>query len=176
MTVLRDIDVFSDHDIVHRMTIVSVLVVCAGMVALLAWLAIVGSCEVDGLGDLVVVTLVTVASFVAHELVHGLFFRLLGGRGAHVRFGAAAGMLYATCPGLVLSRTRFLVVLLAPTIVLSVVLGLLGPLVGWPVTAIVSCTIHLSGCTGDWEFVRSILSDPRVTSCEDTERGIRLLG
>jgi hypothetical protein len=60
------------------------------------------------------------ATFVAHEAVHGLVFRAFGGR---PRFGAGMtyGMpyFYAACPGQWFVRDRFLIVGLAPLVILD---------------------------------------------------------
>ena len=36
--------------------------------------------------------------------------------------------------------------------------------------------LHLSGCVGDWYYVRTILRDRRIVACEDTSFGVRFFG
>lgn len=63
-----------------------------------------------------VLLLITVISFV-HELIHGLFYFIYGGK---VSFGFKG--IYAYCrekSSLELSRTKFLIVLLAPLVIIS---------------------------------------------------------
>lgn len=113
-------------------------------------------------------------SLPVHELVHAACFKLLGGRGTRVRFGFQAGMLYAGCPGRRFARGRFLVVLLAPLVLLTcvyVVLGFLGdaPLLAWALV-----WLHASGCAGDAYFAWLVLRHPEARLCEDTSVGFTL--
>lgn len=117
-----------------------------------------------------------VASLPVHELVHAALFRLFGGPGTRVRFGCQSGMLYAACPGLVLTRGRFCVVLAGPALVVSALLVAGGYAAGVPSLGLVAFTAHLSGCAGDLLAIWLAIRTPRCTHCEDTERGVRFLG
>ncbi|MCH3968010.1 MAG: DUF3267 domain-containing protein [Atopobiaceae bacterium] len=175
MTLIRDIDLFDDQDLLRRITLTSLVTLGVGVALVVAWLVSGWSHEQVGPLWLVGAVVATLVSFGVHELVHGVLFKVYGGSKAHVSFGARAGMLYATAPGLVLTRHRFEVVLMAPTILVS--LASLVPLVwGCPLMCVVVCLIHLSGCAGDWAFARIIHQDHLVVTCEDTDRGIRLYG
>lgn len=110
-----------------------------------------------------------------HELIHGALFRLMGGPGTKVTYGASSGMLYASCPGLVLPRTRMAAVLLAPAIVLSVVLLGLGARLALPLLGYVCFVAHLSGCVGDLLAATKALANNRCTHLQDTEVGVDLL-
>ncbi len=114
------------------------------------------------------------ASLAVHESVHGLFFKLLAPAGARVTFGAnwRAGMLYACAEGIVYTRRRYLAIALAPTALVTALALALACLSGWPVLWYAVAVCHLSGCTGDWGYVRAILADRRIAYCEDTERGV----
>ncbi|MCI1664955.1 MAG: DUF3267 domain-containing protein [Atopobiaceae bacterium] len=176
MRVIRDIDVFDDEALMRHMTACSLVTLALGLAAVFACFASGMPHEAVGVPWLLVTLVVTAISLAVHELVHGALFRVLGGPDAHVRFGAKAGMLYAGAPGIVLGRRRFLLVLLAPTFVVTVVLLVGGLVLGVPLGAAVAAVMHLSGCSGDWAFSAAIIRDPAVTMCEDTDRGIRLLG
>lgn len=118
------------------------------------------------------------AALAAHELVHGVLFRLFAPAGARVSFGAdwKAGMLYACAEDVVYTRAQYLVIALAPTVVVTALLLLLGMASGWPVLWYAVAVLHLSGCTGDWGYVAAIARDPRIMWCEDTEWGVRFYG
>lgn len=175
MTLIRDIDLFDDQDLLREITVTSLVTLGAGVVLVAAWLVSGWSHEQVGLLWFVGTVVAMLVSFALHELVHGILFKVYGGSKAHVSFGARAGMLYATAPGLVLTRHRFEVVLMAPTILVS--LASLAPLVwGCPLMCVVVCLVHLSGCAGDWAFAQIIHQDHLVVTCEDTDRGIRLYG
>lgn len=157
------------------MTIESLAVAVCGGAFALCWIGL-GWPRGGFTGGWLFWMLAAAASFCAHELIHGLFFKLLGGSGAHVSFGAKQGMLYASAHGLVLSRARFSGVLLAPAVLVSLGCLVLGVGLDAPLGFFAVFVVHLSGCTGDIEFVRAILGDARVRWVEDTESGIRLFG
>ena len=85
-------------------------------------------------------------------------------------------MLYAGCPGLVLERDRFCIVLAAPAIILSAALLGVGSLLDLPFLGYVVFVLHLSGCAGDLLAIWEIRRERSCIRCEDTERGVRLLG
>lgn len=132
-----------------------------------------------GAGGWALWVLVVIATSVVvlpvHELVHAALFVLFGGPGTRVRFGFQDGMLFAGCPGLVLARPKFCVVLAGPAVVLSAVLLMVPAALGLPLAGYVAFALHLSGCSGDLlAFVRA-LREPACTHVEDTDSGVRLL-
>lgn len=139
-------------------------------------------CDAGGLGGALAwaaaVLLAYAVCLPAHELVHGAFFKLLGPAGTKVRYGYKSGMLFAGCPGALLARGRFVAVLMAPCLALSLLCLVLG-FVMWDMpaqrlAALCVFLLHLSGCTGDFYFVRLIALHREADLVEDTDRGIRL--
>lgn len=176
MTELLDIDFLGDERLRARLTRWSLVLLACGLVATFAVAPLLTSgVALHLLTALALLAGVTLVSLPVHELVHALFFRLLGGRGVHVRFGHADGMLYAGCPGLVLTRGRFLVVLLAPTVVLTVALVLIGMVFDLLFIALLAASFHLSGCAGDLLAAWIVARESACTHCQDTEVGVRLL-
>lgn len=47
---------------------------------------------------------------------------------------------------------------------------------GYPLLCYLAAGLHLSGCVGDWYYVRTILRDRRIVACEDTSFGVRFFG
>ena len=117
-------------------------------------------------------------SLVVHELVHGFFFKQYAPPGAHVTFGAnwKLGMLYASAENIVYTRQQYLVIAVAPSIVVTFVLVAIGIGLKWPLWTMVAATAHLSGCTGDWGYIRAIRKDLSITHCEDTSWGVAFYG
>ena len=113
-------------------------------------------------------------SLVAHELVHAVFFRAYAPPGAHVRFGAnwRLGMIYASAEGIVYTRRHYLVIALAPSVAVTLAVLAVGTGLKWPLWTILVATVHLSGCTGDWGYVRALRRDPSIAWCEDTAWGV----
>lgn len=182
MTELDDIDVLKDGRTQRTVAVWSavVLVACLALSA-----ALIAPGVVDGTDDelgrlgplawLVLMAAGVLVSLPVHELIHGVLFRLMGGPGTRVRYGAASGMLYAGCPGLVLPRGRMSVVLLGPAVVLSAALVAIGLAGGLPSLGLAWFSCHLAGCAGDLYFVRLIWREPGCTHVRDTEVGIALL-
>ena len=126
----------------------------------------------------VLLAVVTLASLVVHELVHGFFFRQFAPAGSHISFGAnlKLGMLYASAEGIIYTRQQYLVIAVAPSIVVTLLLLAIGIGLKWPLWTIIVVTAHLSGCTGDWGYVRTIMRDTSITHCEDTSWGVEFYG
>ena len=92
-----------------------------------------------------------------------------------VTFGAQNGLIYTSAAGSVLTRPRYVCVLVAPTVLLS--LAILGaclaagaPLLGWCLFA-----LHLSGCAGDLIMAARIATERGCTHVRDTDYGCELL-
>ncbi len=118
--------------------------------------------------------IVTVASLIVHELVHGVFFKLFASAGARVTFGAnwKRGMLYACADGIVYTRCQYLVIALAPTFAVTALLVLAGVAFGRPVVGVFAAVLHLTGCAGDWAYAEEIHRDPAIAFCMDTDWGV----
>lgn len=174
MRVVRDVDILSDARTQRLVTRLS-LATLAACALVGAALAVGGAWRVAGIAPTLVALGAYLACLPLHELVHAALFLLLGPCGTRVRFGYASGMLYATCPGTVLSRGRFAAVLLAPCVVISAACAVVGAALDQPLLAWAVFALHGAGCAGDLYFVWLILRTPEATACEDTDRGMRLL-
>lgn len=106
------------------------------------------------------------------------FFKLLAPAGAKVTFGAnrETAMIYACAEGVVYSHRRYMAVCLAPTVVVTTAFALGFAFSGYPLLCYLAAGLHLSGCVGDWYYVRTILRDRRIVACEDTSFGVRFFG
>lgn len=142
---------------------------------------LLGACAFSSallLGWLVALVAASTVALLAHELVHALFFKLLAPSGARVTFGAnwSAGMLFACAEGIVYARRRYLTIVIAPTVVVTALVLIIGVAFGTPVLGCAVAAIHLCGCAGDWYYVRTICRNPVIAYCEDTTWGVRLFG
>lgn len=182
---LGDIDFFGDDALRQRLVRASVWLLIGGA-ALAVVLSVVADTGVieemralpgdwDAAMWPLAMAALSVVALPVHELVHALFMRVLGGPGTRVSFGYQAGMLYAGCPGLVLSKPRFVAVLLAPTVLVTAALLGLGLVLGYPFMTLWAAVLHLSGCSGDILAAGAILRERACTHCRDTERGVELL-
>jgi hypothetical protein len=118
------------------------------------------------LGSLIVALPLT---FVAHEAIHGLVFRAFGGK---PRYGAGLtyGMpyFYAACPGQWFVRDRFLVVGLAPLVVLDAAALLLLLPAATAAFGVGVLVFNTSGAVGDLWAAGVIIQAPRWIEIEDT--------
>jgi len=134
-----------------------------------------GTHEVTIIFDLVGIAAtvaIVVVSIVAHEGVHGLAALAFGGRPT---FGAGMSQkvmpyFYCTAPGHRFTVAQYVMVALAPTVVVTgaLMLGLLS-IVGW--WFVLAFALHLSGCIGDWLIVYRAVHSPRGSLIEDTRDG-----
>jgi hypothetical protein len=129
-----------------------------------------------GIGELLVLSVITIGLAVLHELVHGLAMRRMG---ATPSFGADVlhrilPVFYTTAPGHWFSGREYLVVALAPMVVVSglgaawVAFGPFGKELWQPLA------LHLAGCMGDLWITGLILRQPAHTTFEDRPDGVNL--
>lgn len=131
----------------------------------------------SGMGALLafLLTLLLIAVLMLlHEWIHGLVMRRFG---AHPTFGrgvAAGAMpyLYCTAKGHLFSKWQFLIVALAPSVVISAVcaLAIMLPSGGW---LVVPAAVHLGGCIGDFWVSGIVAQKPDDMRFDDTITGVR---
>lgn len=129
-----------------------------------------------GLPEIGLGILAIVLTLVLHELVHGLVMRIFGAR---PRYGALwkQAMFYATSPGYAFRRNHYVVVALAPFLLISllVVLGmwLLQGTV-WVALLGVGGLLNASGAVGDLWITRIVLRYPDRAYIMDERDGMRV--
>lgn len=175
MTCIDELDVLGDEPLRKRMlrwsgVVFAVTVVAAVLVLVVARPSPVG--VVAQIAGGIVASLVVLP---VHELIHGAAFKLLGGPEVRVSFGHAAGCLYTRTNDAVLSRWRFVAVLLAPSVLLTVALLTAGTALGAPAAGVLAAGLHLTGCTGDLLMAWVIVRERGARYVQDTEDGCRLL-
>ena len=185
---IGNIRTLEDQEFLHGICRASYAVLLMGTLGGVALFGFYGApCELalavaGGVGGVALwvagVVLAMLLSFAAHEAIHALFFKVLGPKGAHVTFGwnLESAMIYACAEGAIYSRRRYLAVVLAPTVAVTCLVAVLGIEFGCDLAAWVICVVHLSECTGDWSYVRTIVSDRRIRWCEDEAWGVRFYG
>lgn len=172
MRLIANIDVLDDELLLGRIMRTS-FALLAGGAAITLFLALL--CEVGlGLVWWLWLCFLSVAALPVHELVHGAAFKLFV-PGCRVSFGWQGAFLYTSANGAVMRRRSALLVLLAPAVVVTCALVLLGLSLSGPALAAALAFFHLAGCTGDLAMVREILREPACTHVRDTDLGIDLL-
>lgn len=140
-----------------------------------AWLR-GGFADTNGLDWALGAFLGTALSIVLHEIVHGLFMLLFG---ALPQFGfkADVGVFYATAPGAVFSRNRYVIMALAPFILLTLVA--LWAIWTWPGRVAIFWSfvgvLNFSGAAGDIWIARYLLKYPATVFVVDEADGMRII-
>lgn len=110
-----------------------------------------------------------------YEGVHGAVMRFFGAQpefGILWRLGAA----YATAPGYAFTRNQFVVIALAPLVVLSLLGGLLlAWLPGWLIpAAVIFLSLNAAGAAGDLWMTVVVLRYPPDAQIMDERDGVRV--
>lgn len=171
---IGDIDILEDEILQGEIWVASMIVLLAGVLVGLIF-AFCGAHEPVSLRWFLALAVLSLVSQPVHELVHAAGFMVASGFRAHIRFGFTTGMLYTSAEGTMLRKGAFLVVLLAPAVVVSGALAIGCCLTGHPLLAYFSCVLHLAGCTGDFSYCYLIAREPNVAYVEDTARGVSLM-
>lgn len=126
--------------------------------------------------ELLVFAVLVTAIIVPHEWVHGLAIRYYGGK---PRYGVGLAHFvlpyaYATTDHR-FERNQFVVVALAPLVVLTLVGVALMAAFGWG-WLVVPLAANAGGAVGDLWMVLTVLGYPSHVSVEDSTTGVRILG
>lgn len=111
---------------------------------------------------------------VVHELIHGAFFKLFHPEGK-VKFGFKNGMAYATSPNSFYTRGQFILICLAPFVLISSALmgyALFSLNTSVPLIFLASC--HAASCVGDFYWVYLISKQGGNIRVQDTEVGMSI--
>lgn len=110
-----------------------------------------------------------------HELCHGLGFRLFG---APVRYGMnlSKGVLFATADGYYFTRDAYLVIGLAPLILITIGAVILMIFAGGSLRAAIALmgAVNIGGAVGDMWFVSVCLRYPRTLLARDLGDSVEL--
>ncbi len=175
MRKLKDIDILGDAELQARVLRSSIAIAAVGIAV-----AVVVVCA--GLADMSKLSLLWILAFVVgcvvplavHEFIHAIAFKILA-PGCHVSFGWQDSFIYTKTDGAILARRDMTCVLLAPTVILSVVLLVVPAVLGHPVLGWLLMVMHLSGCTGDILMAIEAWECSECTHVQDTEFGVTLL-
>ena len=131
-----------------------------GYLWLLAWMRPAASYAFNSskwLANLLAVLLVYIAVIVLHEIIHGLFFWIITGEKPHYGFKGAYA--FAAAPDWYLPRGPYLMVGLAPFVLITLIGILLIPITpdGWLILLGVAVTANASGAIGDLAVVAWLL-------------------
>ena len=174
MRSVAHLDILGDTPLARRMVVVSAVLLAVGFVGAFL-LVVAGGWGMDVGAWFAVSVVASLVALPVHELVHAAAFLLLGHGCVRIRFGYQTGMLYTRAEGEPLTRGRFIVVLLAPSVLVTAALAAVGELVAGPSLAWVLAWAHLSGCAGDLAMVGGIARTSGCTHVRDTDTGVELL-
>ena len=152
------------YAIIHQQTVSFSIIIISAEGG--AWQGIIG---------LVVLLAITFVTTIIHELVHGIAFATFGGS---PRYGLKVKYLlplaYATSPGDIFRRNAFIVIGLAPLLVIDVVSLLMltiFPQAPWLIWVI---AFNTSSAIGDIWIAVQLLRRPKLIGVEDREESIAI--
>lgn len=127
----------------------------------------------DLLLGLLALTLSLFVTLILHEMTHGLFFWLFTRARPH--FGFKGAYAYAAAPGWYIPRPPFLLIGLAPLVILSALGLLILPFVPFPGSLLLLFALFTNavGAIGDLYMVARLLTVPRRALIEDVGDSIR---
>ena len=128
----------------------------------------------DGLLALVVVLLVIFITLILHELVHGFFFWLFTKE--RPQFGIGPGYAYAAAPDWYFPKGKYLVVGLAPLVVLTV-LGLVAIALvpsAWVAVLFLAVVFNAGGAVGDLYICIRIAGEAQGIRVRDMGDGFEI--
>jgi len=124
--------------------------------------------------DVFLVALIFVVFIGLHELIHGAFFWIFSH--SRPRFGIGGGYAFAAAPGWFFPRGQYLIVALAPLVILSLLGMALVAIV--PVTGVTGILLGMvtnaSGAVGDMWIVYRLLREGNNIVVEDLGDGIKI--
>lgn len=175
MKEIGSIHVFEDEELLSHIAKLSAAVFVSG-VALSVALAIEG--YFHSIFDPFTYVLIAVGSVLAvmlHEGIHAVFFKVFAPKGSKVAFGAnlQTFMVYAKSEGVVYTRLQYMIIAMAPTVIITVLLAIFAACTSRLGASYYTALVHLTGCVGDWCYFEQIWGDKRITHVEDTDFGVR---
>ena len=128
-------------------------------------------------GTILISVTLFIGTVILHELIHGVFMSKYGGK---PRYGAGIAYIlpyfYATTKTAFL-RNQFIVIAIAPLIVISLVsIGLMAALPSLVQWLFIPFVVNASGAVGDLWVIRNVLRYPKHVLLEDQKTGLIIYG
>jgi hypothetical protein len=129
-------------------------------------------------GTILISVALFIGTVVLHELIHGVFMSIYGGK---PRYGAGIAhfifpYFYATTKTVFL-RNQFIVIAIAPLVVISLVgIGLMAAFPSIAHWTLLPLVINASGAVGDLWVTRNVLRCPEHVLLEDRKTGLIIYG
>lgn len=108
-----------------------------------------------------------------HEYIHGFFFKRYSH--AKVKYQFHGWAFSASTPGYTYKKLNYLIIGLAPAVILNTLLVVLSIVLDGPydLLAYFVLMLHFSGCIGDFYVTAVLLKYPKHTFVEDTGTGMK---
>jgi hypothetical protein len=134
--------------------------------------ALIGREHFGIVGAVLFIIALFIVIIIVHEGIHGLFFKIFNPK-RKVKFGFKAGMAYASSPGTIFSRKQFLVIIIMPLFILTILMVVLMFLYPNPAYKYY-IALHTGACAGDIYYAYLILKHKHLDYAMDTEVGMSL--
>lgn len=174
MQLYKELNILEDKKLYNKINLFSLLILAVTTVAVvLVHLLLPGELELSfSFAEIIWIAVLYFGSIPLHELFHGIFFKVFSKSGK-VKYGFSKGMFYASNPGEIYTKKQFILIILAPFILNSLLFLLLSmfgiaPTILWAVFI-----LHTASCAGDFWYIYEIMKNSAITHCEDTPVGVK---
>lgn len=171
---IEEIDIY-DEEILKKLAIYQLALTIIAMLiaAAYAWLRAPSfSFSQSFLLDMLLVVFALFVTIVVHELLHVCAMKLCK-PAAQIKLLVSMPFVGVSCAGNYFSRAQYIVILLTPLLVLSLLFSAAVFLSSYVFTALICFVAQFSGAAGDvYMACRIVQSSAEL--CEDTEKGLRL--
>lgn len=129
-------------------------------------------------GTILISVVLFIGTMVLHELIHGVFISIYGGK---PRYGAGIAHFilpyFYTTTKTVFPRNQFIVISIAPLILISLVgIGLMAAFPSIAHWIFIPFVVNASGAVGDLWVTRNVLRYPKHVLLEDRKTGLIIYG
>ncbi len=123
--------------------------------------------------DLFIIALTIVCVMTIHELLHALFFLILGPKGTRITFGIRHGFAYAASPNTLIPKNPYLIIGLSPFVIITLVYLFISPSLpeSWASSAYIAAVLNAAGSSGDFYITYRIFPCPKGTLIKDRGMG-----
>ena len=129
-------------------------------------------------GTILILVALFIGTVILHELIHGVFMSIYGGKPSYGA-GIAHYILpyFYTTTKTVFLRNQFIVIAIAPLVVISMVgIGLMAALPSIAHWIFILLVLNASGAVGDLWVTRNVLRCPKQVLLEDRKNGLIIYG
>ena len=177
MKLVREINFFDDKEVQVKLTWMSLAIILCFLILLPVFLFIIYQFSLShnfnfkvDFPTFIRPFIILIIAVPLHEIIHGVFFKIFKPE-AKIKLGFEAGMFYASAEGVTLSKRQFMIVVLAPLVLITLAIAIYAFISCHFTSAYLAIALHTMGCAGDLYYVQQLLRHSETTHIKDTSVG-----